>query len=170
MYHKTLLASALTVLIAGTTSVAMGQPAASTPPPAADQITAASPHRYLSRHHDHDMRRGRSDAMRNGVIGDLRGLERLYLRAGRSKDLATLYRDVLAKSRDPRVRNYVYRHLARLQAQPANYDQAIATLRKGLDENLANEARVIAERDKMRAAWQQRHERAGATSPGQGNH
>jgi len=61
------------------------------------------------------------------------------------------------------VRDYVYKRLARLQAQPANVDQAIATLRKGLDENLANEAKMRAEREKMRAAWQQR--RADKTAP-----
>jgi len=63
---------------------------------------------------------------------------------------------VLARSQDPRVRDYVYQRLARLQAQPTNLDQAIATLRKGLDENLANEAKMRAEREKMRATWQQR--------------
>ncbi len=41
-------------------------------------------------------------------------------------------------------------------------DQAIATLRKGLDENLANEAKMRAEHEKMRAAWQQR---AGQAAP-----
>ena len=90
------------------------------------------------------------------MIGDLRGLERLYQQAGRSKELTALYHDVLARSQNPRVRNYVYHRLARLQAQPANVDQAIATLRKGLDENLANDARMRSEREKLRSNWQQR--------------
>jgi predicted negative regulator of RcsB-dependent stress response len=77
--------------------------------------------------------------------------------------MASVYNDVLAKSQDPRVRDYAYKRLARLQAQPANVDQAIATLRKGLDENLANEAKMRAEREKMRAAWQQH--RADKTVP-----
>ena len=104
---------------------------------------------------DHGMRMHRFDRQRSGVIGDLHGLERLYMQAGRSKEMASVYNDVLARSQDPRVRDYVYKRLARLQAQPANVDQAIATLRKGLDENLANEAKMRAEREKMRAAWQQ---------------
>jgi len=111
---------------------------------------------------DHGMRMHRFDHRRNGVIGDLRGLERLYMQSGRSKEMASVYNDVLAKSQDPHVRDYVYKRLARLQAQPANVDQAIATLRKGLDENLANEAKMHAEREKMRAAWQQR---ADKTAP-----
>ena len=111
---------------------------------------------------DHGMRMHRFDRQRSGVIGDLHGLERLYMQAGRSKEMASVYNDVLARSQDPRVRDYVYKRLARLQAQPANVDQAIATLRKGLDENLANEAKMRAEREKMRAAWQQR---AGGTTP-----
>lgn len=91
------------------------------------------------------------------VIDDLLALERLYRESGRSKELTSLYNEVLAKSQDPRVRNYAYHHLARLQATPANTDQAIATLRKSLDEDLANEARHRAELDKMRSEWEQRH-------------
>ena len=106
------------------------------------------------------MRKHHGDRQRSGVVGDLRELERLYLQSGRSKDMVAVYTDVLAKSQDPRVRDYVHHHLARLQAQPANVDQAIATLRKGLDENLANEAKMRAEREKMRANWQQRADKA----------
>jgi flagellar biosynthesis chaperone FliJ len=50
----------------------------------------------------------------------------------------------------------VYHQLARLQAAPANTDQAIATLRKSLDENLANEAKMRAQMDKLRSQWEQR--------------
>jgi predicted negative regulator of RcsB-dependent stress response len=121
-----------------------------------------------ARHHDHgdrghEMRQRGFDHQRGGVIGDLRGLEKLYTQAGRSKELASLYNDVLTRSQDPRVRDYVYQRLARLQAQPTNVDQAIATLRKGLDESLANEGKMRAEREKMRATWQQRH--ADAAQP-----
>ncbi|KRE85377.1 hypothetical protein ASG75_07210 [Rhodanobacter sp. Soil772] len=161
MHRKTLLASALAVLIAGSTSFVMAQntplPSPSTPSAMADKDMRA--------HHgdrDHGMRMHR-DHQRNGVIGDLHGLERLYMQAGRSKEMASVYNDVLARSQDPRVRDYIYKRLARLQAQPANVDQAIATLRKGLDENLANEAKMRAEREKMRAAWQQH--RADKTAP-----
>jgi len=34
------------------------------------------------------------------------------------------------------LRNYAYRHLARAELQVSNTDQAIATLRQNLDENL----------------------------------
>jgi Uncharacterized protein conserved in bacteria len=170
MHRKTLLASALAVLMAGSTALVMAQDApATTPPPAATHTThgkdmrAGAPHRGDRDGHGMGMRQRGFDREHGGVIGDLRGLERLYLRAGRSKDLAPLYNDVLAKSQDPRVRDYVYQHLARLQAQPANVDQAIATLRKGLDESLANEAKMRAEREQMRAAWQQH--RADAATP-----
>ena len=162
MQRKTLLASALAVLIAGSTSFVMAQ---NTPPPPSPTPSAMAG-KDMRAHHgdrDHGMRMHRFDHQRNGVIGDLHGLERLYMQAGRSKEMASVYNDVLARSQDPRVRDYVYKRLARLQAQPANVDQAIATLRKGLDENLANEAKMRAEREKMRAAWQQH--RADKSAP-----
>lgn len=174
MHRKTLLASVLTVLMAGSTALVMAQDAPSPPPPAAahaihgkDMHAAARP----EGDRDHDMRQHGFDGRRGGVIGDLRGLERLYIQAGRSKELPSLYNDVLAKSQDPRVRDYVYQHLARLQARPTNLDQAIATLRKGLDENLANEAKMRAEREQMRAAWKQHHDDAAmpAAQPPAGN-
>ncbi|CAM5315538.1 hypothetical protein RLIN73S_02068 [Rhodanobacter lindaniclasticus] len=113
--------------------------------------------RILPGDRDHGMAGHRMHHQRSGVIGDLRAMERLYQQAGRGKEMTAVYNDVLAKSQDPQVRDYVYQRLARLQAQPANVDLvAIATLRKGLDENLANEAKMRADREKMRAAWQQR--------------
>jgi hypothetical protein len=163
MHRKTLLASALAVLIAGSTSFVMAQ----NTPPAPSPTPSAMAGKDMRAHHgdrgEHGMRMHRFDHRRNGVIGDLRGLERLYMQSGRSKEMASVYNDVLAKSQDPHVRDYVYKRLARLQAQPANVDQAIATLRKGLDENLANEAKMHAEREKMRAAWQQH--RTDKTAP-----
>lgn len=161
MHRKTLLASALAVLIAGSTSFVMAQN--TPPPPSAPHAAASKEIRVIRGDRDHGMRMHGFDHQRNGVIGDLRGLEKLYMQAGRSKEMASVYNDVLAKSQDPRVRDYVYKRLARLQAQPANVDQAIATLRKGLDENLANEAKMRAEREKMRATWQQHH--ADKTAP-----
>ena len=94
------------------------------------------------------------------VIADLHALEKLYLISGRAKELPALYNEVLAKSQDPQVRTYVYHHLARAQAMPANPDQAIATLRKSLEENLANEARQRAEFEKMRSEREQRRSQA----------
>ena len=155
MHRKTLLASALAVLIAGSTSFVMAQNAPPPPSPTPSAMAGKDMRAHHGDRGDHGMRMHRFDRQRSGVIGDLHGLERLYMQAGRSKEMASVYNDVLARSQDPRVRDYVYKRLARLQAQPANVDQAIATLRKGLDENLANEAKMRAEREKMRAAWQQ---------------
>jgi hypothetical protein len=90
-----------------------------------------------------------------GIVADLRELERLYREAGRSKELPALYQEVLAKSQDPGVRDYAYHQLARAQAQPANVDQAIATLRKSLEENLAGAARQQAELEQRHERWQQ---------------
>ncbi|GGY15607.1 hypothetical protein GCM10008098_03310 [Rhodanobacter panaciterrae] len=160
MHRKTLLASALAVLMVGSTAFVMAQDAPPPTPPASAHAAHGKDMHAATRRdgdHGHDMRQRGFDGQRGGVIGDLRGLERLYMQAGRSKELAALYNDVLAKSQDPRVRDYVYQHLARLQARPTNLDQAIATLRKGLDESLANEAKMRAEREQMRAAWQQHH-------------
>ncbi|OOG66093.1 hypothetical protein B0E46_00900 [Rhodanobacter sp. B04] len=154
MHRHTLLASALAVLMAGATSFAIAQDAPPPPPAAGPAAAMHAPMKQPDGHHGFGMHQHRFGDERGGVIGDLRSLERLYMEAGRSKDLAALYNDVLAKSQDPRVRDYVYQHLARLQARPANVDQAIATLRKGLDESLADEAKMRAEHDKMHDAWQ----------------
>lgn len=166
MHHKTLLASALAVLIAGPASFVMAQ--TTPPPPSAPQAATGKDVRSIRGdrgghdERDHGMRMHGFDHRRSGVIGDLHALERLYMQAGRGKEMAAVYHDVLARSQDPHVRDYAYQRLARLQAQPANVDQAIATLRKALDENLANEAKMRAEHEKMRAAWMQR---AGAAAP-----
>ena len=168
MHRKTLLASALTLLMAGSASFAIAQNApAATPPAATTQGTTGHGHgAHGMRDHGkyrHGMQRHGFNKDRGGVIGDLRQLERLYLESGRSKELTAVYNDVLAKSQNPRVRNYVYHHLARLQARPANVDQAIATLRKGLDESLASEAKMQATKEKMRAEWQSRRAQSATT-------
>ncbi len=163
MHRTHLLASALASLLAGSAPVAFGQssPAPTTPttPTTSSAATSAqakptrtharSAHERMSRMHGADQQQG-------GVIGDLHAMERLYLQAGRSKELTSLYNDVLARSQNPRVRDYAYQRLARLQAQRANVDQAIATLRKALDESLADDARTRDAREKMRTNWQQR--------------
>ena len=164
MQRKTLLASLFAVLLAGSASFVLAQAPAAPAAPPAPATQPVDGHMHGMRG---PMQRGafqhrgmRGGHQGNGVIGNLRGLERLYQDAGRSKEMIAVYNDVLAKSQDPRVRGYVYQRLARLQAQPTNVDQAIATLRKGLDENLANEAKMRAEREKMRAAWQKRADKA----------
>jgi len=163
MQHRYLALATLAALFAAG-SVAMAQ--ATTPPPA----QPASPPAHAAApgwHHGdmspmagmHDMHRDHD----NGVIGDLHALAHLYQQSGRSKEMAAVYQNVLAKSQDPRVRDYAYHHLARLETQPTNVDQAIATLKKGLDENLANEAKMHAQHEQMRAAWQAK--RAATTPP-----
>lgn len=163
MNRKPLLASALVVLMAGSTSFVLAQKAPPPPPATPDKVMTKEIRVIRSDDGQHDVRMRRAHGehqrggARGGVIGDLRSLERLYAQAGRSKDMTAVYNDVLSKSQDPRVRDYVYHRLARLQAQPTNVNQAIATLRKALDESLANEAKVRAERESMRATWRQKH-------------
>jgi Spy/CpxP family protein refolding chaperone len=171
MHRKTLLASALAVLMAGSTALVIAQDAPPPPEAAHSMADHGMPGHHDDRHdrgmRDHGMRdRGLGDE-HGGVIGDLRGLERLYMMSGRSKDMAAVYNEVLAKSQDPRVRDYAYQHLARLQAQPANVDQAIATMRKGLDESLAQEAKMRVERESMHDARKQHPDNAAKPSAGE---
>ena len=71
------------------------------------------------------------------VINDLEQLRRLYAMSGRESEIVAVYHDVLNKTQDPMLRHYVYDSLAREQLKPANPDQAIATLRTSLSEDLA---------------------------------
>ncbi|CAH2912194.1 MAG: FIG00466447: hypothetical protein [uncultured Paraburkholderia sp.] len=71
------------------------------------------------------------------VVNDLEQLRRLYALSGRPGDIVALYHDVLNKTQDPMLRHYFYDSLAREQLRPANPDQAIATLRASLSEDLA---------------------------------
>ncbi|MBB3225733.1 hypothetical protein FHW69_000323 [Luteibacter sp. Sphag1AF] len=160
MQRKTLLASAATLLLAGSTTFAFAQDGTPPPPPPASQSAAnhAMPPKGGPKGGQHGDRGGQHGwgghhGMREqgGVIGDLRGLERLYIMQGRAKELPALYNEVLAKSQNPRVRDYAYSHLARAQMQPGNADAAIATLRKSLDENLANDAKRHAAMEQWRA-------------------
>ena len=180
MQRKTLLASALALLVAGAASLVIAQDAGHTAPPAKSAQAKPGP---MDRDGMPDdwvggpdfagpgpgpgfgrpgLGRMGFDAPDSPVIGDLRALEHLYREGGRAKELPALYNDVLSKSQDPRVRTYVYHQLARLQSAPASTDQAIATLRKSLDENLANEAKKRAEFEKMRNEWEQRRNPAKA--------
>lgn len=71
------------------------------------------------------------------VINDLEQLRRLYSMNGHESEIVAVYHDVLNKTQDPMLRHYVYDSLAREQLKPANPDQAIATLRTSLSEDLA---------------------------------
>lgn len=171
MNRKTLLASTLAVLMAGSASLVLAQTAPTTATTATTSSSAQamqSTKGHSNRHGDRHGRRMQGmdhGRQQGGVIGDMRGLERLYMQAGRTKELTALYNEVLTKSQDPRVRDYTYRRLARLQAQPANVDQAIATLRKGLDESLANEAKMRTQHEAMRANWQQHRSNMKTPTP-----
>jgi hypothetical protein len=76
------------------------------------------------------------------VINDLEQLRRLYAMSGHPGDIVAVYHDVLSKTQDPMLRHYIYDSLAREQLKPANPEQAIATLRTSLAEDLtaANKA------------------------------
>ena len=70
------------------------------------------------------------------TMRDLRALERLYLLDGRGKDIEGLYRDVLARTQNPAIRQFAYGRIARNELKPADAGKAITTLRQSLDENL----------------------------------
>ncbi|PTR28631.1 hypothetical protein C8J98_108213 [Luteibacter sp. OK325] len=184
MQRKTLIASAASLLLAGSTAFAFAQDAAPQSPsaPAARSAQAgASAGQGQKWGHDgqwgRDGHQGRGGdhgrgewaghgrgKEQGGVIGDLHSLERLYVLTGRSKELPALYNEVLAKSQNPRVRDYAYRHLARVQMQPANVDTAISTLRKSLDENLALDQKRHQEMEAFKARMQQRAAAGSASS------
>jgi hypothetical protein len=71
------------------------------------------------------------------VINDLEQLRRLYALSGHPGEIVAVYHDVLSKTQDPLLRHYIYDSLAREQLKPANPEQAIATLRTSLSEDLA---------------------------------
>ncbi|NML34360.1 hypothetical protein [Paraburkholderia antibiotica] len=88
------------------------------------------------------------------VINDLEQLRRLYALSGHEGEIVAVYHDVLNKTQDPMLRHYVYDSLAREQLKPANPEQAIATLRTSLAEDLT-------------AANKAPHGMSGGTPPGQ---
>ncbi|GAA0919381.1 hypothetical protein KR767_11480 [Luteibacter anthropi] len=170
MQRKTLIASAVSLLLAGSAAFAFAQDAAPQAPaaPAAHSAPQGQGQgQKWGRGPGGDHGKGGwsqhgHGGMRSGVIGDIRGLERLYIMSGRQKELPALYNDILAKSQNPRVRDYAYRHLARTQMQPQNVDAAIATMRKSLDESLAQDQKRHQEMEAFKARMQQR---ASAKTP-----
>jgi hypothetical protein len=172
MQRKTLLTCALALIVAGAASFAEAQETPPAPPakgasgkpapmgPKSMQSPMVGPDFGGPGFGHPGFGRPGMERPESPVIGDLSALERLYRESGRAKELPALYNDVLSKSQDPAVRTYVYHQLARVQSAPTNTDQAIATLRKSLDENLSNEAKKRAEFDKMRADWEQRRSQA----------
>jgi len=137
MQRKLLLSVLAACLIAATGGLALAQHAA----PGATQAPAPAMARHdamhgMGNHHGMHGHMGYRGGPVGAVIGDLRQLSRLYMMQGKPEQLEGLYKDVLAKTRNPMVRNFAYAALARLQARPRDTSAAIATLKKSLDENL----------------------------------
>ena len=126
---KAILSTALSAVLTLAATAAFAQEA---PPPAAPQAHG-EPQRGDGPPH------GRMGPMGPGiaVINDLEQLRRLYAMSGHQGEIIAVYHDVLNKTQDPMLRHYVYDSLAREQLKPANPDQAIATLRTSLSEDLA---------------------------------
>ena len=129
MHHKTLLATAAAVLLAGTSMFAVAQDAAQAPQkPAMSQQHAS---KDGAKGHEGHGRFGQGHGMGRGmhrspVISDLRSLERFYMIEGKAKELPALYNDVLAKTKNPMVRDYVYHRLARIQITAGDTAGALA--------------------------------------------
>jgi hypothetical protein len=69
------------------------------------------------------------------VIINLRAIERVYRHDGRAKDLPAFYREQLARTQDPLVRNFVNYRLARLELREDDARGALEALTRNLDEN-----------------------------------
>jgi len=139
MQRKLLLSLLAASLIAATGGLALAQDAAPAAPGGQSQAMPMARQNAMHGGWDHGnmhRRMGRHGGPVGAVIGDLRQISRLYMMQGKPEQLEGLYKDVLAKTQNPMVRNYAYDALARLQARPRNTSAAIATLRKSLDENL----------------------------------
>lgn len=126
------LAGAVFVAVPAAQAAAQNSGAATTTTAAAGgEETPARPHRGL---------RGKRGALLNTPVGatlrNLRELERLYLIDGRAQEIPALYRDVLARTQNPAVREFAFRRIARNELKPGDADKAIATLRQSLEENL----------------------------------
>lgn len=72
------------------------------------------------------------------AIMQMRMIERIYLRENHKDQAEHMYREVLERTQNTLVRNFVNMRLTRLAAwQPRNLDAALVELKRGLDENLA---------------------------------
>jgi hypothetical protein len=75
------------------------------------------------------------------VVNDLQHLQRLYDLNGRESEMREIYHDVLLRTQVPVIRQFVYEALARNLLRPVNVDEAIATIRTSLDEDLSTLAK-----------------------------
>ncbi|MGA9852478.1 MAG: hypothetical protein WBR15_06045 [Gammaproteobacteria bacterium] len=128
---KVLTAFLLGALLAGGISFAIAEPFNTN-----NNSHGTMPDRGAFMHRFHGGWGGHRNGPTAAAIADLNGIQRLYMMEGRRKDVADLYKYVLSKTQNPELRNYAYGHLARAEIQVTNADQAIATLRQSLDENL----------------------------------
>lgn len=69
------------------------------------------------------------------VVMNLRAIERVYREDGRSDEVPAFYREQLARTQDPLVRNFVHYRLARLELRGDDAKAALEALRRNLDEN-----------------------------------
>ena len=127
---KAILSTALAALV---TTAAIAQDAS--PPPPMDGLMG---HGQAPRGEGMPPPRGPGFA----VINDLEQLRRLYAMTGRESEIIGVYHDVLTRTQDPMLRHFVYESLAREQLKPANPDQAIATLRTSLAEDIVEANRA----------------------------
>lgn len=139
MQRKTLILLVASVLALSATAFMVGAVPADSGAGAMQAPAAGAPFGHMHRNGKRGLHA--APAVRASVM-DLRAIERLYRAGGQSKELPGFYRDVLAKTQNPILRNYVYLRLARLQSAPTNTDAAIATLRQSLDENLKLAERI----------------------------
>ncbi|WP_175148046.1 hypothetical protein [Paraburkholderia ultramafica] len=132
MKKATIFGAALTAILTVAATAALAQEAA--PPPSAAQMQRGdgppAPHGAMG-----SMMGPRGPGF--AVINDLEQLRRLYAMSGHPGEIIAVYHDVLSKTQDPMLRHYIYDSLAREQLKPANPEQAIATLRTSLSEDLA---------------------------------
>lgn len=132
----------------GGLALALGLVVASAAEPPASGMTSPPAHAWIGGPGHAGMHPGMHPGMRRAMHGPMafgpRGaairamlaLEHLYRAQGHTEAVIGLYRDVLARSQDPMLRNFAYARLARAELAPRDTGAAIKTLRQALDENL----------------------------------
>ena len=133
---KAIFGAAVAAVLSVAATAAFADEAPAQPPGVAQMHGAPERVEGPPSHHEHGPMMGpRGPGF--AVINDLEQLRRLYAMGGHEGEIIAVYHDVLSKTQDPMLRHYVYESLAREQLKPANPEQAIATLRTSLAEDLA---------------------------------
>jgi hypothetical protein len=130
---KAIFSAAAAAFLSMAATAAFAQEASAPPPP--PQMHGGPDHGGGAHEHEHGPMMG-PQGPGFAVINDLEQLRRLYAMSGHEGEIVAVYHDVLNKTQDPMLRHYVYDSLAREQLKPANPEQAIATLRTSLAEDL----------------------------------